>query len=125
MNIVERTPEGVTVLDLSGDLALRGNAHFKQRAAAVINSGVHQLIVNLEGVKYVSGQGLGALLSCHTALRQVGGYLRLLHPSYRLQHLLAVTGLIAVFETFDSESAAISSFGGSLKERGQLCHDKL
>jgi hypothetical protein len=38
VNIIERTPDGITILDLSGNLALQGNAHFKQHATAVIRA---------------------------------------------------------------------------------------
>jgi anti-anti-sigma factor len=53
MNIVERTLEDVTVLELDGPLALEGNAEFRKRALAAIEAGNRKLIVNLEQVKYM------------------------------------------------------------------------
>ena len=110
MNIIERTLNDVTILDLDGNLALGGNKEFRQRVTAIINSDVRKLIVNLAGVQYMDSSGLGELISCYTAMQQVSGHLRLLHLSHRLQHLLVITKLITVFETFDSESAAVASF---------------
>jgi hypothetical protein len=40
----------------------------------------------------------------------VNGRVKLLHLNNRLQYLLAITKLNSVFETSDSESAAISGF---------------
>jgi anti-anti-sigma regulatory factor len=40
----------------------------------------------------------------------VSGRIKLLHLSDRLQRLLVITKLTSVFETFDSEPAAVASF---------------
>jgi anti-anti-sigma regulatory factor len=50
MNIIERTLNDVTVLDLDGNLALEGNKQFRQRVAATIDAGACKLILNLAGV---------------------------------------------------------------------------
>ena len=49
MNIIERTLNDVTVLDLKGNLALEGNKQFRQHVAATIDSGARKLILNLAG----------------------------------------------------------------------------
>jgi anti-anti-sigma factor len=105
MNIIERTINDVTVLDLEGNLALNENARFRKHGA-----GARKLIVNLARVKYMDSRGLGELISCYTALRRVNEHVKLLHLNNRLQYLLAITKLDSVFETFDSEPAAVSSF---------------
>ena len=110
MNIIERTLNDVTVLDLEGNLALEDNAQFRKRANAIIDAGARKLIVNMARVKYMDSSGLGELISCYTALQKVSGCVKLLHLSNRLQYLLAITKLNTVFETFDSEPAAVASF---------------
>ena len=110
MNIIERTLNDVTVLDLDGNLALDENAQFRKHVTAAIDAGARKLIVNLARVKYMDSSGLGELISCYTALQRVSGRVKLLHLSNRLQHLLVITKLTTVFETFDSEPAAVSSF---------------
>jgi anti-sigma B factor antagonist len=117
MNIIERTINDVTVLDLEGNLALEGNKQFRQRAAGAIDAGARKLIVNMARVKYMDSSGLGELISCYTTLQLVNGRIKLLHLSDRLQHLLVITKLNSVFETFDSEPAAVASFARDLKER--------
>jgi anti-sigma B factor antagonist len=110
MNIIERKLNDVTVLDLEGNLALEDNAQFRKRATAIIDAGARKLIVNMARVKYMDSNGLGELISCYTALQKVSGRVKLLHLSNRLQYLLAITKLNSVFETFDSEPAAVASF---------------
>jgi anti-anti-sigma factor len=110
MNIIERTIHDVTVLDLEGNLALNENAQFRKHVAGAIDAGVRKLIVNLARIKYMDSSGLGELISCYTALQRLNGHVKLLHLNNRLQYLLAITKLDSVFESFDSEPAAVSSF---------------
>ncbi len=124
MNIIERTLNDVTVLDLEGNLALEGNKQFRKHVAGAIDAGVRNLIVNMARVPYMDSSGLGELISCYTTLQRLSGRIKLLHLSDRLQHLLVITKLYTVFETFDSEPAAVASFARELKERSHLCGDK-
>ncbi|MCI0391973.1 MAG: STAS domain-containing protein [Acidobacteria bacterium] len=124
MNIIERTLNDVTILELEGNLALEDNAKFRKRVTAIIDAGARKLIVNMARVKYMDSSGLGELISCYTTLQRMSGRIKLLHLSDRLQHLLVITKLTGVFETFDSEPAAIASFARDLKERSKLCGDK-
>ena len=124
MDIIERTLNDVTVLDLEGNLALEGNKQFRQRVAATIEAGARKLIVNMARVPYMDSSGLGELISCYTTLQRMSGRIKLLHLSDRLQHLLVITKLTGLFETFDSEPAAVASFARDLIERSQLCGDK-
>jgi anti-anti-sigma factor len=122
MNIIERTINDVTVLDIEGNLALNENARFRKHVTCAIDAGVHKLIVNLARVKYMDSHGLGELISCYTALRRVNGHVKFLHLNNRLQYLLAITNLDSVFETFDSEPAAVSSFAPRTERIEEAAH---
>jgi anti-sigma B factor antagonist len=117
MNIIERTLNDVIVLDLEGNLALEGNAQFRKHVTDIIDAGARKLIVNMARVKYMDSSGMGELISCYTTLQRVSGRIKLLHLSDRLKYLLVITKLTSVFETFDSEPAAVASFARDLKER--------
>ena len=110
MNINVRTLGDVTVLELSGDLALNGNALFRKQAAAAIDAGARKLVVDMARVDYMDSSGLGELISCYTALQKMSGRIALLQLNHRLQHLLSITKLNKVFEVFDSETAALAGF---------------
>ena len=115
MKIIARTLNDVTILELEGQLALEGSAAFRKQASTAIDAGARKLIVDLAGVDYMDSMGLGELISCHTVLSRMDGSLKLLHLSRRLYHLLVITKLHTVLETFDSESAAIASFTQPVK----------
>jgi anti-sigma B factor antagonist len=117
MNIIERTLNDVIVLDLEGNLALESNAQFRKHVTDIIDAGARKLIVNMARVKYMDSSGMGELISCYTTLQRVSGRIKLLHLSDRLKYLLVITKLTSVFETFDSEPAAVASFARDLEER--------
>ena len=110
MKIREHKLDDVTILELEGQLTKQGNVRFRESAAAAIQDGARKLILNLAQVEYIDGNGVGALTACFITLRQMNGRIKLLHPNDRVQRVLAITKLINVFETFDSESAAIASY---------------
>ncbi|MCC6744554.1 MAG: STAS domain-containing protein, partial [Acidobacteria bacterium] len=56
--------------------------------------------------------GIGELVSCYTTTKNQGGQLKLLNLTKKIQDLLSITKLLTVFETFESESEALASYGG-------------
>jgi len=115
MNIQERKLNDITVLDLDGTFALGGHANFKHQIETTITSGSRKLLINLAKVSYMDSSGLGELISGYTQMQRVSGKMKLFNLNKRLIQLLVITKLITVFETFDSESAAISSFTAEAK----------
>ena len=110
MNIQERKLNDITVLDLDGTFALGGHADFKYRVETTITGGSRKLLINLAKVNYMDSSGLGELISGYAQMQRVSGQMKLFNLSKRINQLLVITKLITVFETFDSEAAAISSF---------------
>jgi anti-sigma B factor antagonist len=115
MKIQERRLNDITVLDLDGTFALGGHADFKHQVEAIITGGNRKLLINLAKVSYMDSSGLGELISGYSQMRRVSGQMKLLNLSKRINQLLVITKLISVFETFDSESAAVSSFAADAK----------
>ena len=115
MNINERKLNDVTVLDIDGRFALGADRQFGDLVDAHIEAGDRKLIVNLAKVGYMDSSGLGELIAGYLAMQQVDGRIKLLHLKGRLSNLLITTKLITVFETFESESDAISSFTADRK----------
>ncbi|NOT59150.1 MAG: STAS domain-containing protein [Acidobacteria bacterium] len=110
LKITERSLDGITVFELDGDLALENNAQFRTQFTAALDAGTRKVIVNMAGVDYMDSSGLGELVSCYTALQKVSGRFTLLQLNERLQRVLVITKLYTVFETFESEAAAVDSF---------------
>ena len=115
MNVNERKLNDITVIDVDGNFVLGAEKPFKLAVAAHIDAGGRKLIVNLAKVSYMDSSGLGEIVSCYTQMKEVNGHMKLLNVNNRLHQLLVITKLITVFETFDSEDAAISSFAPDIE----------
>jgi anti-sigma B factor antagonist len=111
ITIAERPAGAVTVLDLAGRLTIDGGAQrLKDTINALVARGRTRILVNLHDVPYIDSGGLGQLVASYGSVVKSGGALKLLHTSARNHHLLVITHLVTVFDSFDSESDALRSF---------------
>jgi anti-sigma B factor antagonist len=111
MEIAERTVNEVTILDLKGKMTLgEGDELLKDKINSLLSAGRRKLLLNLEGVPYIDSAGLGEVVRTYTTVSRQGGSLKLLNLTKRIEDLLAITKLLTVFETFDSEAEAVQSY---------------
>jgi len=111
MQITERIIDGVTILDLKGKLTIGDGAELlRDKIASIVFQGQNRVLLNLSGVPYMDSGGLGELVRCSMAARKANGAVKLTGLTGKTADLLAITKLLTVFDTFDSEAEALSSF---------------
>lgn len=111
MKLSSRSLDTVTILDIEGKILLgEGDVAIKQAVDELLSQGRKQLLLNIAKVPYIDSAGLGQIIRCFTAIRKAGGALKLLSPNQRVIDLLTVTKLVNVFDWYNDESAALSSF---------------
>src|SRR5690242_21651055 len=116
MQIEERKVGDVVVLDLKGKVMLgQGDELLKDKVNSVVNQGHRKIVLNLADVPYIDSSGLGEIVRTYTTVSRQGGSMKLLNLTKRVNDLLAITKLLTVFETFDTEDDAVKSFSASAK----------
>jgi anti-sigma B factor antagonist len=111
MEITERVVGDVTVLDAAGKILLgEGDVQLRDAIQKHMQAGHRKLVLNLAGVPYVDSAGLGEMVRCYTTVARDGGSLKLLNATKRIKDLLTITKLMTVFEHYESEDEALSSF---------------
>jgi anti-sigma B factor antagonist len=112
MTLEERIIGDVTVVSVKGDITLNkgGDLLLKDKVQSLLQQGRRKLVLNLSDVSYVDSAGLGQLVQAHSTAANLGGTLKLANVEKRLRDLLVVTKLVTVFESHDSEAAAVDSF---------------
>jgi len=111
MTIQERVVGSATVLDLSGKLILGdGDTLLKDKIHSLVFQGRKQVVLNMGAVSYVDSSGLGALVASSVTAKNNGAQVKLVSLTKRLHDLLAIAKLLTVFDSYDSEAEAISSF---------------
>ncbi len=111
MKIETRTVGDVKVLDCSGKITLgEGTMAIRNTVREVLKNGGKKIVLNLSDVNYIDSSGIGELVSTYTTVTNQGGHLILLNLTKKIQELLAITKLLTVFQVYDNEQKAISSF---------------
>ena len=111
MEVQERHVGDVVVLDLRGQLTLpEGSERLKDKINSLLHQEARQVVINLGDVSYIDSGGLGQLVSSFTSVTRQGGSLKLFNVGKRSRDLLAMTKLLTVFDTYDSEEEAVQSF---------------
>jgi anti-sigma B factor antagonist len=111
IQMTERQVGDVTLVDLSGKLTTDHEAtRLKDKINSLVQQQRNRVVINLADVSYIDSGGLGQLVSCYSSVAKTNGGLKLLHVSRKNHDLLAITRLVTIFDTFDSEDEAIQSF---------------
>jgi anti-sigma B factor antagonist len=111
MQIEERVVGNVTILDLKRKITLGdGDEALKDKINSLVLQNRRQILLNFAEVPYIDSAGLGEIVRTYTTVSRQGGQLKLLNLTKRITDLLSITKLLTVFETFDSEADALSSF---------------
>jgi anti-sigma B factor antagonist len=111
LEISRREREGVVLLDLKGRITIGNEAsRFREAFENIGNNPGSRLLLNMLQVDYVDSTGLGALVMCHTHLKNSAGIAKLVNVNRRNIELLVMTKIDAIFEVFDDETDAINSF---------------
>ena len=116
MQIEERAAGDIIILDLTGKMTLgEGDEILKDKINSLVLDGHKKIVLNLAGVPYIDSSGLGEIVRTYTTVSRQGGSLKLLNLTKRITDLLAITKLLTVFETHDSEDDAVRSFSSSAR----------
>ena len=116
MQITERALADVMILDLKGKITLgEGDELLKDKVNSLVNQGQRKIVLNLAAVPYLDSAGLGEVVRAYTTVSRQGGSLKLLNLTKRITDLLAITKLLTVFDTFESEEEAVRSFSAPAK----------
>jgi anti-sigma B factor antagonist len=90
---------GVAFVDVEGRITMDdGDGLLRERIEELLDGGAGEIVVNLESVPYVDSAGLAALVSGFRLARDRGARLRLVKPSPRVDDVLRLTGLRALFD---------------------------
>jgi anti-sigma B factor antagonist len=110
VQIAEHAGGNITVLKLSGRLILDNCSELRDAVDALVEQGRPKVVLDVQDVTYIDSAGLGVLASKYLSVRRAGGDIKLVHLGARSAHVLDITHLDRIFETFDSEDEAIRSF---------------
>lgn len=102
---------GVRVMDIEGKITIgAGDIELRKQIEDAIAAGQLNILLNLGGVSHIDSSGIGEMVGCFTTVARKGGKMKLLNLTQKIHDILQITQLITVFDVFDSEPEALSSF---------------
>jgi anti-sigma B factor antagonist len=112
LRMTDRDVSGVNVLDIEGRIVLGEESNaFREKVKSLLAAGKKKIVLNLANVSYIDSAGLGTLVATFHSARSQGATLKLTNLGTKFKEVLQVTKLMTVFDTYDTETAAIQSFG--------------
>jgi anti-sigma B factor antagonist len=111
MHITNHEVNGVSVVALDGRIVLGEESNsLREKLKNLVAEGKKKIVLNVDKVKYIDSAGLGTLIAGHISAQKQGATLRLSNLGSKFHEMLQITKLVTVFDVYDTEAAAISSF---------------
>lgn len=101
---------GVTVIDVEGQLIVGNRQELKQKVLDKLEAGDRRFMIDFEKTGYIDSSGLGVLVSLSKKIREQGGELRLANLNEDLKTLFELTKLDTLFHISSSRDEALQSF---------------
>jgi anti-sigma B factor antagonist len=109
--MTDRDVSGVTVIEGRIVLGQESNA-FREKVKSLLVAGKKRIVLNLLTVSYIDSAGLGTPLATFHSASSHGATLKLANLDIKFKEVLKLTNLMTVFDTYDNEGLAVSSFKG-------------
>jgi anti-sigma B factor antagonist len=111
LKMTDRDIGGVTVIEMEGRLVIGEESNsFREKVKDLLAKGKKKIVLNLQNVSYIDSTGLGTLVAAFQSARSQGATLKLANLGTKFKEIMQVTKLLVVFDTYDSEALAASSF---------------
>ena len=103
--------DGVSVVTLDGRIVLgEESTSLREKLKSLIAEGKKKIVLNMANITYIDSAGLGTLVAAHLSAKNQGASVRLSNLGSKFHEVLQITKLLTVFDVYDTEAAAVSSF---------------
>ena len=111
MKIDTRQVNGMTVVDMVGRLDTSTSGDAYDQMVGIAKSGVTKVVLNLDGVEYVSSAGLRVILTAAKLLKSSMGEMKICHANGVVKEVLETSGFNHIIDIYDDEKDAIAALG--------------
>ena len=111
LSLSTRAERGRTVIEVTGEIDVYTAPKLREQLAELVDSGRHDIVVDMQGVEFLDSTGLGVLVGGLKRVKQHDGSMNLVCTQERILKIFRITGLTKVFPIHDSVAAAVASDG--------------
>lgn len=99
----------VWMAELTGEIDVYTSPKIKEGITELIEKGVYNLIISLEGVRYIDSTGLGVLIGALKKVREHNGTIGIVCNNPQIKKIFSITGLVKIFGIYRDEQEALKS----------------
>lgn len=111
MTIDERRFGDVTLLKVNGRIVFGDGAQqLREHLNNLMDEARLKFLLDLRDVTYIDSFGVGVIAAKYVSVRRKGGDLKIVHPSDRSRRVMTISGLMRIFESFESAEEGLRSF---------------
>ena len=108
MKATTRDVNDIAIIKVDGKITI--GAGDQQLRDVIAGASSNKILLDLSGVTTIDSSGIGELIANYTTAGRSGGQLKLLSLTEKVQDLLVITKLLTVFDVYEKEAEALSSF---------------
>ena len=108
LTIRELKPD-IHLAEVHGEIDVYTSPQVKEALVGLIEKGHYNLIISLEGVRYIDSTGLGVLIGALKKVREHNGGISLICTNPQIKKIFNITGLVKIFGIFKNEEEAMKS----------------
>jgi len=109
MKLSKRNTNNFSIIDIEGRIDTTNFNVFEKEIVGLIDSGETNVIINCEGLNYISSSGLRVFLIAMKKLKNLKGKLHLCEMQPTIKEIFDISGFSTIFKIFNSEKEALGT----------------
>jgi anti-sigma B factor antagonist len=105
-----RQQDNVVLIDVAGHLTVFEVGALRDAIQLLLRERRNNILLNLSQLRYLDSSGIGELARIHVAVVKMGGSMKVVGLSAKVEEVLKTTRLSQVFQEFPDEQSALRSF---------------
>ncbi len=106
MNFNHKEIKQFQIIETTGRLDVTHAPLFEKEVQKYIDDGHKKLIIDMNGVDYISSAGLRSILISAKAIKKIQGEIRFCDLTEIVEEVFTISGFKSMFKIFDSVTAA-------------------
>ena len=123
LNLQTRNREDVMIVHCQGRIVYRDEAAALSRLVGQIIANRGKVLLDLSGVSFIDGAGMGELMLLHTWAQSRNAELKCASPGPFVRELFDLTNLNSVLEIHTDLDDALAAFQSGAYDSEELCAD--
>ena len=102
--------QSISVVKVKGRVDSETAPELDDALTKLLQANRNQIVLNLQGVDYMSSAGLRAIVKAYQAVQKGGGNLRLASVSTPVEVILRTVGMMQMLQMYPTEQEAMAAF---------------